>query len=332
MCIIIAKPQGKDFDIDKIKFSHKSNEDGYGIMYFDKAQGKVVSKKGLDVNDGILDLLPTLTDTTAVFHLRYTTVGETTVDNCHPFYIGQGAYMMHNGTINSFKPKDPSISDSAALAATIKHQIDAFGPSVIDNVGFRLMLQSIIGNTINRLAFMKPDGKILIFNKSLGEEVNGLWYSNDYYCKPRYTYTPPAKTYQSQWYDKYNDDDLWGTPVTEDTLVFVYGTLKKGYSNHRLLESSRFVNNATSIMRLAMTGEGKAFPYVHGYDPKGYQIKGEVYEVTPEVMKRLDTLEGYPYHYDRTEMWFQVGAQMKKAWIYHTDDRPEGKLLEEWTK
>ena len=83
-------------------------------------------------------------------------------------------------------------------------------------------------------------------------------------------------------------------------LVFVYGTLKKGYSNHRLLTTSKFISKATTVNKYLFQDNG-SFPYVIDNSLSQSQIReelkhnvmGELYEVTEEVLSSLDSLEGY---------------------------------------
>ena len=72
--------------------------------------------------------------------------------------------------------------------------------------------------------------------------------------------------------------------------VFVYGTLKRGFGNHRLLREATFVGKAITKKKYSMTRDG--IPFVNE-DRETSQIHGEVYEVTPEIKEGLDRLEGF---------------------------------------
>ena len=77
-------------------------------------------------------------------------------------------------------------------------------------------------------------------------------------------------------------------------LVFVYGSLKEGYSNNTLLRGSTLVRHATLPYGHRMFSLG-GFPGVVEADlSSGYPIHGEVYEVTERTLfESLDYLEGY---------------------------------------
>lgn len=85
--------------------------------------------------------------------------------------------------------------------------------------------------------------------------------------------------------------------------VFVYGTLKRGYGNHRILERSDviFIGNAKTHGTFDMINSG--FPVLVPND-NGLPVKGEVYDIgdNKEVLARLDSLEGEGVMYDRREI------------------------------
>ncbi len=76
--------------------------------------------------------------------------------------------------------------------------------------------------------------------------------------------------------------------------VFVYGSLKQGFSNSYLLSSSKFITKAEIKGNMYSLG---AYP-VADLEGEGI-IKGEVYEISPNNLIILDTLEGYPNFYNR---------------------------------
>jgi gamma-glutamylcyclotransferase (GGCT)/AIG2-like uncharacterized protein YtfP len=72
--------------------------------------------------------------------------------------------------------------------------------------------------------------------------------------------------------------------------VFVYGTLKRGSDNHRELAGQRFVGPAR-------TSPAFRLYQLNGYPgmveaPDGLSIEGELWEVDPGGLDRLDRFEG----------------------------------------
>lgn len=79
--------------------------------------------------------------------------------------------------------------------------------------------------------------------------------------------------------------------------LFVYGTLKKGHYNHHLLESAKFIGNAT-LEGFHMYSNG-GFPYItNGGGSLDGVVHGEVFEVEDEsTVRRIRMLESA---YDET--------------------------------
>lgn len=122
----------------------------------------------------------------------------------------------------------------------------------------------------------------------------------------------------------------------KDQLVFVYGTLKKGGWNHRLLRNSNFIDYAKTVEPFYMVNLNgpTGFPFVVSGDLRSDDYKGsvlgEVYSVDELTLKKLDALEGYPNLYLREKfdlklttdgtsvsafMYFQNASYFR---LYHT--------------
>ena len=85
--------------------------------------------------------------------------------------------------------------------------------------------------------------------------------------------------------------------------IFVYGTLKRGFWNNRLLHEARFVKEAL-VQGYKLMGDGIPF----AIPQEGSTIRGEIFDIgDPEesdeasfILRRLDGLEGHPNGYLRT--------------------------------
>jgi gamma-glutamylcyclotransferase (GGCT)/AIG2-like uncharacterized protein YtfP len=94
--------------------------------------------------------------------------------------------------------------------------------------------------------------------------------------------------------------------------VAVYGTLKEGFGNHRLLTGIPHVKAISSPLYSMISLGG--FPALV---PGVNRVDVEIYEVTPEVMARLDRLEGYPHMYTREIRSFTDHSGVNhQAWVY----------------
>lgn len=103
-------------------------------------------------------------------------------------------------------------------------------------------------------------------------------------------------------------------------FVFVYGTLKKGHGNHKLLQTSEFLGQAF-LPKAKMLDLG-SFPALIPGTHQDQAICGELYRVDDLVLRHLDYLEGHPRFYERREV--QIFAQdeivkpfkAETAWVY----------------
>lgn len=95
--------------------------------------------------------------------------------------------------------------------------------------------------------------------------------------------------------------------------VAVYGSLRAGMGNHRLLENAKLVAATKTKPEFKMISVG-AFPAVFDGDDA---VVVEVYDVDDYTMQRLDWLEGYPAFYNRKKVKLENGME---AWIYYWDD------------
>jgi len=103
-------------------------------------------------------------------------------------------------------------------------------------------------------------------------------------------------------------------------IVAVYGSLKRGFGNYRVMEDAQgvFIGEAESEAdNFIMAGYG--FPYVVTSDSEvAGKIMVELFEV-PElgVLTNLDLLEGHPTFYKREVMRFtKANSKTIEAWVY----------------
>lgn len=73
-------------------------------------------------------------------------------------------------------------------------------------------------------------------------------------------------------------------------VIFVYGTLKQGFPNHRHLEGQRYLGIAKTEPKYVMYRYGH-FPAMVEADP-GDSLVGELYEVDDQAIVQVDRLEG----------------------------------------
>lgn len=110
--------------------------------------------------------------------------------------------------------------------------------------------------------------------------------------------------------------------------LFVYGTLKRGYGNHRLMYGAEYLGNGF-IKDFVVHDFGRC----PGIRPsEGGVVHGELFEVPDDILPRLDRLEGhYPDNperslYRRTETrcyehYHEGSDEVCSTYVYnrHTD-------------
>ena len=100
-------------------------------------------------------------------------------------------------------------------------------------------------------------------------------------------------------------------------MIFVYGSLKRGFSNHKLLEDSKFFGLTETVYRnFRMHPLLGSFPAVTVAIDDAFAIMGELYEVDAATMKRIDMLEGNGTMYTRRLVSVYNGSEIVEAWMY----------------
>ena len=94
-------------------------------------------------------------------------------------------------------------------------------------------------------------------------------------------------------------------------LVLVYGSLRKGMSNHCVLGNSKFIDYYKipqgNYSMYSLGGFPALLPNVHGEE-----ILCEAYAVDNDVYANVERLEGYPSFYYRET----IGTHLGKAEVY----------------
>lgn len=111
--------------------------------------------------------------------------------------------------------------------------------------------------------------------------------------------------------------------------VFVYGSLRRGFCNHHLLDGRECLGPAATAEPHPLCIDGHGWP-VLGRGPGPCPARGEVYRVDAACLARLDALEGHPDDYLRepAPVILDKGEAIT-AWVYfhpraHGDPVPTG--------
>lgn len=106
-------------------------------------------------------------------------------------------------------------------------------------------------------------------------------------------------------------------------FVFVYGSLKKGFENHRRLveNDGKYIGKGiTKQSTFKMYSVNDFYPALSKGDEK---ISGEVYKINENCLKELDYLESYPRYYNRDIFLIDCNDQTYGAYIYYIKDIKE---------
>ena len=105
--------------------------------------------------------------------------------------------------------------------------------------------------------------------------------------------------------------------------LFAYGTLKRNFHNHHLLEDSQYLGSGYTKSKYAMYVNG--IPFVIK-DEQVSHIHGELYKIDEPTLRRLDRLEGHPEWYCREQVEVvSISQEIITAWLYFFP-APNGKL------
>lgn len=185
MCLIIASQAGERPSEDLLTQAAIDNPDGWGLVWYDGKRLRI--RKGLDTFHALsaMDEIPE--GRPYVLHFRWSTHGRNTLDNCHPFKLGDWGYMAHNGVLAIPTSRNRGMSDTWHFAQYwVKPYLKQQNPTddelldmAEDFIGHSN--ETLLGREMqSKLAFLKADGKILIANETQGQWEDGIWYSNTF--------------------------------------------------------------------------------------------------------------------------------------------------------
>lgn len=117
-------------------------------------------------------------------------------------------------------------------------------------------------------------------------------------------------------------------------LLFIYGSLKKGFDNHHLLSKhTKRLGKAITVGKFGMFQDSFGnYPYLVPV-PK-MRVHGELYLIErKELLERLDLFEGAPEYYERKKILVKSHRGTQRAFVYiqpHVTTPKDQKPLREW--
>jgi len=233
MCMLCVIPPQVLPSREKLENSALNNPDGFGFAIAIPSEGRILVERTMNADDSInafLALRAKYPEGYAIWHARYATHGTTTLDNCHPFYVGTDGLtvLAHNGVLPTEEGKGELRSDTRIFAEDILASIG--GVTALDNPQIYNMLEDF--STGSKIAVLTVDPRakydIYLLHENKGDvDDSGVWWSNtshevNYYAKPAYKYNG---YYDSEWggasgawgMDSYTPSKTKSSPQVLDT-------------------------------------------------------------------------------------------------------------------
>lgn len=196
MCLIVHQPLGRSAPLELLRSAAEYNPDGFGFMGFGRDLDVRIERHA----EVSFELLKSLSERFAglecAWHFRRRTRGSSRATNLHPFEVGPGLHLMHNGTAN--------VPIRVAGQSDTWHLVnDYLGPllsqrrRLIYDRAFRRILSQWLGPG-NRLVMLdEQDRRIEVLTPEHGFEWNGLWLSNSRWLD-REALGIPGETHEQQ--------------------------------------------------------------------------------------------------------------------------------------
>lgn len=204
MCVIIHRQAGKDVPFEMLKNAVLRNRDGFGLItHLGSGELDVRHEFNPKGNDPefIQSLMLDAKDYPVSLHLRFSTAGEKSKENCHPFkvgskdIIGRDVYFFHNGTMSQFQtrtgPSDSNLFAQAIVQHAVKMAVDAYGEDWAKSPSLEQILSYYAG-TYSVFTLVDSFEGHMVINRDLGKTFDGWWASNNSYfhAPSTYTYAP----------------------------------------------------------------------------------------------------------------------------------------------
>lgn len=276
MCVIIANPKGEKISKEITARCIAYNPHGFGITYLDTNK----TYKTLDMSEAYEHME---SGRPFIAHYRLKTIGDITLDNCHPNVVRRGEVAYMNGTIKDF-PLQEGESDTAAVTRFLKN----FKDITSDEVAAMLEWQDARWALVTK-------GKYRLINKkawkTIGEQESVL------YSKPNIGESALVAVYDNKKLG-YSDD------------------LSKGYSYLK----SAYVGAGVTNKEMALCIEEDDTPKLLNTPYKdGYNVEVDVFAMAKSSVER--ELREFGGHMETIEVKMQDGTVLNALCCVYKDSQ-----------
>lgn len=211
MCLIIHRNKGaKALNGTWLENSAINNPDGWGYIAR-RSKSEIYTGKSMDMRKAT-EAIRALeeADSEFLFHYRYSTHGTINLENAHPFEVAPDSFIVHNGVMSKVKIIDKQFSDTFHFAKEMQEFLSGAKKRTKKIISaFLTERDDIIG--VSKIAVMAKGIDTIIYNRELGYEIDGSWFSNYYSLEsPVYKSYSKALSYGKDWksWEEYEDDDF----------------------------------------------------------------------------------------------------------------------------
>lgn len=193
MCIAIANKKGFPITKEHFNNSWENNSHGGGLLWAEK--GKVFAHYELTDKDNLYKVYSEkVRKSNVLLHMRITSKGVKSVENCHPFLVNDKLGFIHNGTIfSNLEPYGKEKSDTCAFNEQYLQQLPK---NFYRNTVILKMLEKMVGTS--KIVMMNGQGEFTFLNESKGSWDGANWFSNDSYKRVNnYVYQGDKKVYKN---------------------------------------------------------------------------------------------------------------------------------------
>ena len=209
MCMLCVIPPNVIPSRDKMMASAINNPHGYGFAIVVPEENRIICERSMDADTSVnrfLELREQYKSGYAMWHARFATSGEQTVDNCHPFALPDKkhpntTYVAHNGVLDVIEPKGEKRSDTRIFVEDLLPAIG--GVKALDNDQVWNLINEFTRGSKVCVLTVHPEAEyqMYLFHEDAGwKDDDGVWWSNKS-CEWSYSWYSKGSAY-----DYYYDD------------------------------------------------------------------------------------------------------------------------------